>query len=276
MNYCLDYYENNPYMDKAEELNINITNLKTQSIDEIKQWLELHKNQRINICTRDKEQEELIEQAFELQAAMPQYNIYINLASIYIPFFKEKIFDNYRKNKYYFNMPVKNIGDIYNAIDLEVDEVYISGDLAFVLPQAKELLDFRNIKIRAFPNICQKEWNGKTPSAFKGFFIRPENVDLYANYIDTLEFYGLDNEQKQNVLYETYAIEKRWYGPIKEIIIGLDDCDIDNRFIIPRFAQKRINCGRSCLYNNKCQLCDIIVALSNTLKQADLIVEEDK
>ena len=209
MNYCLDYYENNPYMDKAEELNINITNLKTQSIDEIKQWLELHKNQRINICARDKEQEDLIEQAFELQAAMPQYDIYINLASIYKQFFKEKIFDKYRKNKYYFNMPIKDIGDIYNAIDLEVDEVYISGDLAFVLPQIKELLDFRDIKIRAFPNVCQKEWNGKTPSAFKGFFIRPENVDLYANYIDTLEFYGLDNEQKQNVLYETYAIEKK-------------------------------------------------------------------
>ena len=69
--------------------------------------------------------------------------------------------------------------------------------------------------------------------------------------------------------------DKKWFGDLQEIIIGLDS-KIDSRYIIPRFAEKRIKCGKDCLKGGKCEMCKRILDLSEQLENAHLIVQIDK
>ena len=62
---------------------------------------------------------------------------------------------------------------------------------------------------------------------------------------------------------------------MNEIIINLKS-DIDNRYIIPRFAEKRISCDKKCQKGGRCNICNNILDLSKTLKDNKLIVQIDK
>jgi len=61
----------------------------------------------------------------------------------------------------------------------------------------------------------------KYNDGFKQFFIRPEDVDIYGEYVDVIEFY--DSIEQQNVLYEVYFKDKEWNGKLREIIKGMDN-----------------------------------------------------
>ena len=87
------------------------------------------------------------------------------------------------------------------------------------------------------------------------------------------EFFG--NSQQVSTLLKIYKEDKKWFGLLNEIIIGLRS-DLDSRFIVPRFAEKRIKCGKECLKGGKCQMCERVVSLSKTLKDANLMIEIDK
>ena len=52
--------------------------------------------------------------------------------------------------------------------------------------------------------------------------------------------------------------------------------DIDNKYIIPRFAEMRIKCGKNCLKGGSCRRCEIIEELSNNLEKTKLVVSIDK
>lgn len=87
------------------------------------------------------------------------------------------------------------------------------------------------------------------------------------------EFFG--EKEKQDTYYNIYKKDKEWFGNLGEIIIGFNDI-IDSRYIIPRFAKKRIKCGRECMKGGPCKICDRIVNLSHNLEEAGLIVKKDK
>ena len=130
-----------------------------------------------------------------------------------------------------------------------------------------------------FPNVAQSSWEGT--AALKKFFIRPEDVDAYEPYIDTFEFWDDSDEYRNHqkhmniVLHHIYAIDKKWFGKLNEIIYGLD-CDIDSRFTIPRFAEMRIKCNKKCMKGGSCNICDNIYDLSKTLEKAEIMVKIDK
>ena len=55
---------------------------------------------------------------------------------------------------------------------------------------------------------------------------------------------------------------------MKTIISDLDS-DIDGRFMIPHFAEKRSRCAQKCLKGGSCQICDRCEELSSTLDKKD-------
>jgi hypothetical protein len=130
-----------------------------------------------------------------------------------------------------------------------------------------EIAHKNNVSIRVFPNVAQSSWNG-IDDLLK-FWIRPEDIDFYSQYVDTCEFYGED--EKNDILYNIYSNDKKWFGELKEIIIGLES-DIDSRYIVPRFVKKRVKCGRQCLKGGNCQICQHIKELSGNLEKAGLMV----
>ena len=162
-------------------------------------------------------------------------------------------------------------------LSLDVTDIIITGDVAFNIKKASENAKKNNKSLRCFCNIAQYQWKN-TPD-IKKFFIRPEDIDLYEDYVDTIEF-NLKHDSsviKLNTLYEIYTKDKKWSGKLKEIIDNYYTDD-DSRFIIPRFGEKRLDCGRRCLQKGypTCQICDRIIELEKTLKDNDLVVMIDK
>ena len=56
-------------------------------------------------------------------------------------------------------------------------------DLGFELPLVRAFCNEHGVRIRCFANVAQSRWEG-TP-IFKKFFIRPEDVDIYEDYVET-------------------------------------------------------------------------------------------
>ena len=156
-------------------------------------------------------------------------------------------------------------------ISLGVSDVYIVEELCFEIDKVAEIAHSEGVNIRVFPNVAQSSWNDS--DGITKFFIRPEDVYLYEPYIDVLEFFN--SRKRENTLYKIYAIEKKWFGQLSELIVGLND-DIDSRYIASEFGDKRRACRKNCVKGGKCRICDRVVALSQVLEKNNLIVKKDK
>ena len=88
-----------------------------------------------------------------------------------------------------------------------------------------------------------------------------------------IEFYNVD--KKIDIYYNIYNEKKKWFGQLNEIILDFNS-DIDNKYIIPRFAEMRTRCGKNCLKGGSCRRCENIEQLSHTLEESKLIVHMDK
>ena len=171
---------------------------------------------------------------------------------------------------YYTGCIVVNFDQLNYLCEQGVSEVYLAEDICFDLRGAKRVCKRFGVQIRAFPNVGQA--SVKAGPALKKFFIRPEDVELYAEYIDTLEFWG--PPEKQGILHKIYN-QGYWFGDLKEIILDFD-LSFDSRRIMPGFALARIDCGRKCMKGGQCAICDRILNISKKLEEQDLIIRKSK
>lgn len=177
-------------------------------------------------------------------------------------------------NKYniphYYQYIVNNWEDFLGFLSLNVTDIRIGGNLCFCLTNARNFAKEKGIKLRCYCNYCEKNWD--VIPAIKNFFIRPEDISLYANYIDVFEFYRENRTISMNTYYKIYAINQSWFGSLKEIIFNYDS-DEDNRTILPEFALYRKNCKRKCLEGGTCFICDRICELSYILDEKNFIIK---
>ena len=278
MKYCVDYTEETfkkcnvdfQLLEKMDEINIYY-NEKDLTLYE---FLLKFKEKRINIIL-DIEKSvniSIIDKIIEIQ----QENKYIYLV---LNSYNEKIY-NYISNKnipFYYQNVIKDweTFNFYNS--LEITDLYISGDLCFELEKVKSLLK-NNKVLRIFPNVLQK--NNENGEDIKGFFIRPDDTDLYEKYITTFELkspFDLfeKNYYNLNTIFDIYKNSKRWFGNLKEIIIGYNE-DLDSRYILPRFGEVRAKCGKKCFKGEPCHICELIQESSGLLEEAGLVIEKEK
>lgn len=269
MKYCVDYSSKNSVLEKVDEINIDIVN---KEITNVVDFAKKYKNQRINLCINDYEEginEGFLKAALDVQKENPDLNLVIRIAgySQDLAF----ILADYPDAKFYFNIWVDDWDRFIGFIEYGVSDIFVCEGLGFELDTAAAVAHEAGVQIRVFPNVAQSKWRG-TPS-LKTFFIRPEDIGSYEPYVDVCEFFG--EKEKQDTYYNIYKKDKQWFGNLGEIIIGFNDI-IDSRYIIPRFAKKRIKCGRECMKGGPCKICDRIVNLSHNLEEAGLIVKKDK
>lgn len=180
-----------------------------------------------------------------------------------------------RNIPHYYNNVITDFDGFNGFLSLNVTDIFIGETLGFYLPFLHKKAKKKNIALRTFCNVCQTSW--ADTESIKTFFIRPDDIDTYANYIDVFEFFNAD-KLNINTLYEIYSKNKFWYGELKEIIIGYKG-EEDSRFIIPTFGEKRTQCKKRCCYEveqHTCYICDAIVELSKSLKENNLIVQKVK
>ena len=163
---------------------------------------------------------------------------------------------------FFFSQRVRDWDSFNGMIDLGVSDIYIVEELGFSLGKIGPIAHEKNISIRVFANVAQSRWEKER--SIKSFFIRPEDVPLYEGLVDVIEFFG-STKIIQETLYKVYSISKKWFGPLNEIIIGLES-DVDSRSIIPgMFAKYRINCDKRCNKGSSCSICDRFVDISKSL-----------
>lgn len=172
--------------------------------------------------------------------------------------------------QYFSTVYINNWDLYYEQLDLGVSDVYIVESLGFELDNVRNIANKYNVNIRTFPNVAQSEYK-KLDGIYK-FFIRPEDVNFYSQYIDVFEFYGDRNSQLH--LVDIYKKEK-WLGKLNEIIIDLNS-DLDSRFLLPEFAAYRATCGKKCLKNKTCNICKRTEQLAKTLEKENIMIIKEK
>lgn len=262
MRYCIDYHPSFKNIDIADELTVKYNKRNDALID----FLEKFKDKRINLTI-----EESLTYS-ELQLLKTISDKYTNLILRFESYDNNSMEDIVECGvPFFFGNRVNNWDEFLGFVELGVTDIYIVEDLCFELDKISIIAHNEGIQLRTYPNVAQSSW--KYAPDIKKFWIRPEDMITYEKYIDVCEFFG--SEQHMSTLLKIYKKDKKWFGDLQEIIIGLNQ-PLDSRFVIPRFAERRVGCGKECLKGGKCQLCDRVVSLSKTLKNANLMVEIDK
>jgi hypothetical protein len=119
----------------------------------------------------------------------------------------------------------------------------------------------------------------RIPHTFKSandkeiMFYRPED-DFWRYYFDIaefdVEFNGKNNWNILNVLYETYFINKRWFGNLQEIIRDLP-YPVYNKSLIPDYNEYRVNCKLRCKNRHSiCNKCEQFLDIANMLVKKNI------
>ena len=257
MKYCVDYHKHIKGLDKADEFTITYTNKNDVLID----FLENFKEKRVNLKI-----EQRLTDA-ELKLLNTICKSYPNLF-LRFEFYDYDYIENICESgvRFFFANRVNNWDEFLGLIMLGVSDVYIVEDLGFELDKIAEIAHSNDVRVRAYPNVAQSQWRDSLD--IKKFWIRPEDIEFYNDYIDVCEFFGEPHHIP--VLLKIYKEDKKWLGPLNEIIIGLQNT-LDNHLIYPElFAQGRIGCGKKCLKGNPCRRCEYILDLAKTLKDKQL------
>lgn len=161
---------------------------------------------------------------------------------------------------YFLATPCHSWEELYElVVKQKVSDVNLSGGLAFELPKVKSFLDSqdRKVNIRITPNIISSE--KEDTDKLIQFYIRPDDIDTYAPYIDVLEFEGLEH---QDTFYNIYAKQKTFIGKLNQVIYNFSE-PIDNIGLTTAFGRRRLDCGRNCLKGGHCHRCYTLANISN-------------
>jgi len=161
--------------------------------------------------------------------------------------------------KYMWSFAVSSFYELKGLADLRVSYVKLNAPLFFDLAAVKAY----NIPIRAVVNTCYDSYIPR-PDGVCGTYIRPEDIDTYAQYVDAIEF-ETEKSAQEEALLEIYRHKKEWKGNLNLIINGLN-YNVDNRAIPDEFAEARIQCRQNCMRSNTCHFCQTSMSFSNTIK----------
>ena len=157
---------------------------------------------------------------------------------------------NNLKIKWYWGYPVSTF---YEAKALErLGSCYlkIGAPLFFNFEKVKKVLP--NMKIRHTPNIA---YNDGLPriDGVSGTWIRPEDILLYDDYIDIIEFEDCDRGKEQT-LYSIYMEQHEWSTIFSLLITNFKHSGV-NRLISSELTKRRMKCSQSCENGGTCTLC---------------------
>lgn len=152
----------------------------------------------------------------------------------------------------------------------DLSDMYIGGELGFEIELVSRYLHGLGIEVRCTPNEATKT-NNLGVRDYRSFFIRPNDLHLYDEFIDVVEFMSTYGDPE--VLFEIYTKDKKWNGPLNQVIANTN-IKVNNKNILPIFGIKRVSCGRKCLHGKKCEMCPKVLHLAETMSGNGLEFEE--
>lgn len=176
------------------------------------------------------------------------------------------------KVKYFFKTPITTWAKLKGVVkDFNVCSLVIAEELAFDMVKVSQFAKENNKEIRVWANVLQSSYFGAP--VHQKFFIRPEAVPLYEPLVDVLMFW---NEISQKTVIDVYKNDKKWFGPLGEIIHGIPlESGIDGRTLEIMFDKMRVNCACKCVTGRECHICEALMNLSNTFKEQELYIRKE-
>ena len=271
MKYCLTYQRfKDKEFEEVNELKI-LFNPKDKTLP---QFLEKYVNKTI-IINLEKIEEREIEDYLNFFSALRKKYHNFKLCSSY--FDLKRYINRFKEFDIpFFFLNFANTWDIFNCfLELGVSDIYIAEMLGFDIETASYLAHKKNCQIRIYPNIAQSSLNAGEVlnKSLVDFYVRPEDTPFYEKYVDVYEIFS--PVDKELFFYKVYAKDKKWWGPLNELILGLKD-NIDNRYVGPEFAQFRVSCGKKCFKGESCKICYLVRDLSYTLAEREQKMRELK
>lgn len=268
MTYCLRYNNKSENLDKVGEISIRYEGQDITLLD----FLKANYLYRIILRVED------IPAFFEnqewrkLNAIRKQYSEY-KFAVCFCRAEDRREFLEEVKNlecEWFTDKPIVDWDMLHHYAAIGVSDVYIAEALGFELPAVRRFCSTHNLRIRVWPNVAQNSIKSVMP--LRSFFIRPEDLDIYSPYIDTIEFWG--PIEKQDVNLRIYRDTKVWPYDLAILITGLESTQ--NSIIKPTFGKTRLNCGKQCLKDGQCYVCGHVSHLSKLMRELNIIPNVQK
>lgn len=149
----------------------------------------------------------------------------------------------------------------------EVSEVIVGFGLGFQLAEVAAYCHRKGVKVRVIANIAQwaqDSFISSNTSDVRGFFIRPEDAELYQDIVDAVELSDIQyyNSKERNKEYINVALAAyqrgTWAGNLQELIIGLDE-EVYSPYLPFNFGVWRTTCRHRCASGSKCNLCKVLM-----------------
>lgn len=150
-------------------------------------------------------------------------------------------------SNFYYGYPLGSLYDLNALVQLGVRYLVVDIPAFFRMDLVKKL----GVPVRAVPNVTQYEYIPHKDGVC-GRWIRPEDVALYEDYIEVLEFEDA-NIDKEQALFRIYAKDKNWPGDLNMLFSNLNYAPATNR-LLPNIAEFRLTCGHKC-QEGRCHVC---------------------
>ena len=168
-------------------------------------------------------------------------------------------------NRYMFTDLIGNWEILAFMRTLNPSEIYVTNLLGFCLFDVRRALP-DEIGVRVICNRAQSAWEGS--SDITKFFIRPDDTDVYEEYVAGFDFVG--DSAIQDIMYKVYS-RGYWYGNLDEIIIGFND-EVDSRRLPQLFGEYRLKCEKRCVQGASCGLCKRMQYFSELMEKTETII----
>ena len=248
MKFSLSSRQSPEYLQKADEIKV-----QWRDRDIIHDLIEKYPKATINLTRYYQDGEQEIDwNELNTFNVLAQGRLVLGLT-----FISEMIEARSRGYKFYYLSHIRTYQELIDVINFGVCRVHLGAPLFFEMERVKRVCD---LPIVAIANSAFSDSVFTRPDGVLGIWIRPEDVDVYSTYIDTIEFFG--SKSQEQALYRIYAEQKSWSGELGLIIQDLNYPCV-NRMVPPTLAEARLNCGQRCQENGHCHLCYRLFDLAN-------------
>jgi hypothetical protein len=267
MKYCCEFNGEFPMLRFFDEIIVKLFPKDDNAVGSIPNFFDKHSNATIIIQINDSkyfvESGNTIVQRISAQLPNKNYKFKFNNP------FNEYTLQLVEKAKeqnipFFFDMLVSDWDVLQYVSSLGVSDMYITSQLGFELTTITPFLHSKGIDIRVYPNVAQAE--APEVDSITKFYIRPDDLDTYTDYVDTYEFLVNEDNKLLQLYYIIYAMDCTWKSDLSNIIIGLD-ARIDNRGLFNTFGAKRLLCGKRCAKGKQCNYCHNLVQVANDITE---------
>lgn len=174
-----------------------------------------------------------------------------------------KLVQECKKNeiKWYWAYPITSYFELRGLLALEPSYLFLGAPLSFDLPKIKAL---SKIPIRLCPNLAYDAYIPRENGIY-GSWIRPEDISVYEQYVDTFEF-ETNELKREQVLLHIYKDNGTWPGNLNLLFTNFN-VNIDNRALPEEVGEVRSSCGQRCMQNGTCTFCLTSVKFADIIRK---------